>query len=907
MKSFLIFLLGLLLFSASIPAQNNGIPQSSEFLVIPTGDKFLRWQGHLGRSYFLQVSDAANPLEKWSWVPIIESGNNEEISYEVDGTAAKGFFRLKYTDQVPGPGESLETADFDDDGISNIDEIDPPAPLSAIDATDPLDDDTDADGMKDGYERIHGLDPNDDGTTDPDSGPTGDPDGDGLSNAGEMACGTDPNDPDSDGDGLLDGVESDSGTNPSNSDSDGDGLLDSQDADPKEILVNWEKTPESSYLMFEITTLIEDMLAYDLNDKGEVLVPGGIWVGGECLQLDAADITGTTPDESPYDVEFGGWVNFNNDRMLLGYSRFHYEDSDSRVDFPAIWPANQSSPSFLIETADLWESFPYFGVPFGVAANGSVVIRMSTGWNDYLDRFDAAGASAGRMGGSGGYYPIGGSGQSSGHGSMTPSGWVASNLQRPSTETQPAAYRLGLWDAANNPVALPPEANSWGYPVNVTDLPNGKVALIGGTGGGPGYIGRAFLPDATGQYKAVPSLSAHKIERFAGDGSAITRDHKLWRNGKLIPLRDLCERYGELLDAGWKLWPLKSNKHGVYLIAAQDPNGVFKSLLLQPYRFELRHENEEVDVFKGWDDTGAQPWVSVGVDKTKTIVRLNLIGFTPELATLLELVPKAGSENFISLQNHTIEGQETKFDITGIAATPTVAGCQIVVREKANHDNISKPLNVHVLPARVVNFAVYHAWDEDIEASKLTAALPSLAAITEELNKTFTDQTNITFNLCRPEIEEFDNCADVISADGKVYARTRTGRTENDTVLLTKKASEAGAGAQPPGPGKHLKLFVVKGVVDPGKGPIVGLALRPGSWGIMAEDASVRVYSHEAGHALGLTAVPTPGGEAHEMDSVQGPNRVKPLMRRKSGGTSWMRREDWFEANTKAKGDSYGH
>lgn len=99
-----ILLLVALIPSASITAQNNGIPQSSEFLIIPTGDKFPRWHGHAGRSYFIQVSDAENPLETWSWVPIIESGNDSDISYEVGGTAEKGFYRLKYTDQVPGPG-----------------------------------------------------------------------------------------------------------------------------------------------------------------------------------------------------------------------------------------------------------------------------------------------------------------------------------------------------------------------------------------------------------------------------------------------------------------------------------------------------------------------------------------------------------------------------------------------------------------------------------------------------------------------------------------------------------------------------------------------------------------------------------------------------------------------------------
>ena len=106
-----------------LTAQPPGIDQSSELLVVPAGDKFLRWHGHIGRGYFVQVSDTSNPLAKWTWAPIIESGNNEEISYEVDGTADKGFFRLKYTDQLAGPNETLETAYFDGDGLSNIAEI----------------------------------------------------------------------------------------------------------------------------------------------------------------------------------------------------------------------------------------------------------------------------------------------------------------------------------------------------------------------------------------------------------------------------------------------------------------------------------------------------------------------------------------------------------------------------------------------------------------------------------------------------------------------------------------------------------------------------------------------------------------------------------------------------------------
>jgi hypothetical protein len=139
------FLLLVLFSASSVPAQQNGIDQTSELLTVPAGDKFLRWYGHSGRSYFVQVSDANDLLGKWKWAPVIEGGNDEDISDEVDGTASKGFFRLKYTDQIPSPNETLDTADFDGDSIINIDEI-------TCFFTDPLNADTDGDGLRDGDE-----------------------------------------------------------------------------------------------------------------------------------------------------------------------------------------------------------------------------------------------------------------------------------------------------------------------------------------------------------------------------------------------------------------------------------------------------------------------------------------------------------------------------------------------------------------------------------------------------------------------------------------------------------------------------------------------------------------------------------------------------------------------------------
>ncbi len=139
-----------ILASSTSPAQQNGIDQDSEIIIVPGGENILRWHGHAGRSYFVQVSDTNDPLRKWKWAPIIDAADNADISHQVGATADKAFFRLKYTNQIPGPGETLDTADFDQDGISNLDEIVPQPPLLA---TDPLDPDTDHDGLTDGWER----------------------------------------------------------------------------------------------------------------------------------------------------------------------------------------------------------------------------------------------------------------------------------------------------------------------------------------------------------------------------------------------------------------------------------------------------------------------------------------------------------------------------------------------------------------------------------------------------------------------------------------------------------------------------------------------------------------------------------------------------------------------------------
>ena len=174
------------------------------------GDFTLSWWGKTGHTYFIEQSF---DLIVWDYVPVIESGADAVCGLNFSCTETRQFWRLRYTDVYT---EDAANDDFDYDGLLNQQEL--------TLGLDPLEADTDADGLPDGWEVAHSLDAKSDVGV---NGAQGDLDGDGLLNLYEWNFATDPNDADTDDDTLSDYAELTLySTNPSLADSDDDGLDD---------------------------------------------------------------------------------------------------------------------------------------------------------------------------------------------------------------------------------------------------------------------------------------------------------------------------------------------------------------------------------------------------------------------------------------------------------------------------------------------------------------------------------------------------------------------------------------------------------------------------------------------------------------------------------------------------------
>jgi len=178
-------------------------------------------------------------------IPEYDTGNSNNFQVEMffDGAIHITYLAIAATDGIAGVSEGLGLPlDFAESNLGSWD--------------------NDGDLLPNCWEVDYGLNPNSAVGND---GASGDPDSDGLSNTQEFTNGVDPLDDDTDGDGLEDGPEVLShGTNPLLADSDGDGFTDGHEISAGTNALNASNYP---------TTLLWNDFAYAGTETGAFTLP----------------------------------------------------------------------------------------------------------------------------------------------------------------------------------------------------------------------------------------------------------------------------------------------------------------------------------------------------------------------------------------------------------------------------------------------------------------------------------------------------------------------------------------------------------------------------------------------------------------------------------------------------------
>jgi hypothetical protein len=538
-----------------LPLGSQIIDPQVDVIEVAPGDRFLRWQAQAGYTYFIQASDPNTHLEDWIWAPCIENSSTPtEISYEIGTTAEKAFFRLHYTDQSPPSGVSLEDWDADGDGLSNEYEL-------SI-QTDPLNPDTSGDGISDGWAVAHGLNPLLDNSAGLFQSTT-------TTNLAAYQAGVQAN------------------PNATLDDHDADDLNNEEDVDPNDTDLNWQRAGNAAYVLVDLEVPSTAGQARDINDKGEVLFDTGIWSAGQFIPIEALPFQSIRPgpgedNDSDYEVEANFWTSFNDTQQLTGYATLNYSNGPFTGPIGTVL---QWTPGALY-SRHAPSALPFYDYndgdasPVGLSDSGVVFSRFTyvTGASPTHTSIArilvtaANGTHQSLLSGQDGWHPVG----SQGYSDVSGNGWLISNTA--STLNGAADYRLALWDPSQTLISLPSAANGFFSPLHLADLDEDQILIAAGTQSGTNsdvFIGE------NGNTKHLPSLSGKKIRLFAGDGTGITSDGKLWRNGELIPMRDLCQQWADLEDDDWTLQPLKANRFGVYLID-QEKDAQMENGLLVP-------------------------------------------------------------------------------------------------------------------------------------------------------------------------------------------------------------------------------------------------------------------------------------------------------------------------------------
>ena len=217
-------------------------------------DTLTNWEENLlGTNKNGVDSDGDGMHDDWEFIHLLNPLTDDAYAdADSDGIPNIGEFYYKYDPQNPdsdgdGIADNIEfpwSADLDDDGLTNQQEI--------IDLQTRADmDDTDKDGLVDGWEVANTLNAKDSMGS---NGGTGDPDSDGLSNNDEQTYGTNPKNPDTDGDGTNDRTEILQGSNPKDPSDGGQ----PPGNPPQQLTITWGDPSSSHSEKYRITLTSPD-------------------------------------------------------------------------------------------------------------------------------------------------------------------------------------------------------------------------------------------------------------------------------------------------------------------------------------------------------------------------------------------------------------------------------------------------------------------------------------------------------------------------------------------------------------------------------------------------------------------------------------------------------------------------
>ncbi len=760
-------------------AHADGDNVNLEFLSPPPGGLYIRWYSVVGRTYFVQVSYEPEPLARWTFAPAIESGIDDVISYELQepsgGFPDKGFFRLKYTDQELAPGETVDTADFDHDGISNKNEVEPGGLLAP---TDPLNPDTDGDGLPDGWERAHGLDPNDSADA-ANLFP-----GSGLTNI----------------QAFIAGVQANSNATPANKD--GDCAEDVVDADPDDKYVDWGPAAEASYAIIELEQ--ESYGVWSPNSV-ETKVTRKASIGRNGLILYDVSISHKEPEDDHFTIvssrttrvwKDGTWSTDLSEQITpihdLSGKKHRFSDllvcGDHVVG--TVYYSNDTSVYDPKTGGTRWNLEPSNGTstriysPDDVGGSGNSV----EGFNDRVAT--SPGGAMALVSGSNfnagiakwrAWFPVGGN--------ATPAyipGAGTSSIQIPyEGNTVQAIEDSGsmvvkkseatILSEGGAEVTLPADAHAAWYhcicKVAKGDAGDSRL-VVGATKidpNGPDYENGStglWIKNGAQVNAAQHTPTIGRVKAIAKNGVILGKG-AIWRNGQSIALDTLVEHQkvsGPTSAARYtNLEGLAMNGEGAIVATADDPlnsgDGHKTLILLLPVKFDAMSGRINFGFdppMKGLpaaqppvpdDAPGEMPWASAVRGRATEAENQNVKFVLPQpWADKTKFKIASGSEDLSLTPNESpLSAAETTLTLTGLnPANKAIATAQVEAQFTSNSQKMTA-LNVMILPERTVSLGIYRVTDPG-SAGTSPVGGPTNDEILNTLKEVYM-QAGITFRL----------------------------------------------------------------------------------------------------------------------------------------------------------------